>query len=322
MNALLAVIVGFGIDMALGDPVWLYHPVRLIGKWITVLEKKLRKIAGTDKRRLLVCGAVLWFAVATVSAGVPLGMLILAYKVHPACGFVLEAFWCGQILAGKSLKTESRKVYDKLKEGDLPGARYAVSMIVGRDTESLSQEGVTKAAVETVAENTSDGVVAPLLYLFLGGAPLGFFYKAVNTMDSMVGYQNEKYQYFGRFAARMDDIWNFFPSRVAAALMIVSAQILGMDGKDAWRIYRRDRKKSASPNAAQTEAVCAGALGVGLAGDAWYFGELHHKETLGDVRRKIEPQDILRAGRLMDGTAILTLVIFGMIKFAVLRYVG
>lgn len=319
MTSLLAVILGFVIDRILGDPAWLYHPVRLIGKWIEVLEAALRKMAGKEKGKLLICGAVLWFAVAVVSTGIPLGLLTLARKVHPACGFLLESFWCGQILAGKSLKTESKKVYDKLAERDLPGARYAVSMIVGRDTENLSEEGVTKAAVETVAENTSDGVIAPLLYLLLGGATLGFFYKAVNTMDSMVGYRNEKYQYFGRFAARMDDVCNYLPARIAAVLMIGSAWIWRMDGKNAWKIYLRDRKKSASPNAAQTESVCAGALRVQLGGDAWYFGRLHHKETLGDPVRAVEPMDIRRAGRLMDGTAVLCLVIFGLLKFAVLK---
>ncbi|MCI8637797.1 MAG: cobalamin biosynthesis protein CobD [Coprococcus sp.] len=318
MTSLLAVAAGFVIDRLIGDPIWLYHPVRLIGKWIMILEDVLRKIAGEKKGRLLVCGGVLWFAVSAISVGIPLGILFQAGKVHPAVRFALEAFWCGQILAGKSLKVESRKVYEKLIKSDLPGARYAVSMIVGRDTNSLSEEGVTKAAVETVAENTSDGVIAPLLYLLLGGVPAGFFYKAVNTMDSMVGYKNEKYQYFGRFAARMDDVCNYIPSRIAAVLMIVSAYLLRMDGKNAWRIYLRDRKKSASPNAAQTESVCAGALRVQLCGDAYYFGKLHYKETLGDPLREIRPDDILGAGRLMDGTAVLSLIVFGLLKFALL----
>lgn len=318
MNSLIACVAGFGLDMIFGDPVWLYHPVRVIGKWIEILEKGLRKITGDDKKKLLVGGVVLWFAVVLASTGIPLLLLYLAGKVHPVLAFGLETFWCYQLLAGKSLKVESRKVYQKLKENDLIGARKAVSMIVGRDTEQLSEEGVTKAAVETVAENTSDGVIAPLIYLLTGGAPLGFFYKAVNTMDSMVGYKNEKYLYFGRFAAKMDDVFNYIPARLSALFMILSAGLNGMNEKNAWRIYRRDRKKHASPNAAQTEAVCAGALEVQLAGDAYYFGKLYPKATIGDPLRKIEAEDIIRAGRLMDGTAVLTLLIFGMIKYILL----
>ena len=191
-------------------------------------------------------------------------------------------------------------------------------MIVGRDTKNLSEQGVTKAAVETVAENTADGVIAPLFYLMIGGAPLGFFYKAVNTMDSMVGYKNDKYLYFGRFAAKMDDLFNYIPARLSAFFMILSAFCLGMDGKGALRIYLRDRRKHASPNSAQTEAVCAGALGVQLAGDAYYFGKLYHKETIGDPVREIEAEDIVRAGRLMDGTAVLTLIVLGLLRIVVL----
>lgn len=189
-------------------------------------------------------------------------------------------------------------------------------MIVGRDTENLTEEGVTKAAVETVAENTSDGVTAPLLYLLIGGAPLGFLYKAVNTMDSMLGYKNEKYLHFGCIPARMDDVFNYLPSRITAVLMTAAAFLTGMDGKNAWRIYRRDRRKHASPNSAQTESVCAGALSVRLAGDAVYFGKLHRKEYLGDAIKPIEPEDIRRANRLMYMTSVLVLVIFGIVKLA------
>ena len=266
----------------------------------------------------------LWFVAALplVIAGLsflfPLGALFLAYRIHPGLGFVLEAFWCFQILAARSLCRESGKVYDRLQENDLPGARRAVSMIVGRDTESLTEEGVTKAAVETVAENTSDGVTAPLIYLMIGGAPLGFLYKAVNTMDSMLGYKNDRYLYFGRVPAGMDDIFNYIPARLTALLMIAAAYLTGLDGKNAWKIYRRDRKKHASPNAAQTESVCAGALRVQLAGDAVYFGKLYKKEFIGDSLRPIEPQDIRRTQRLMYVTALLVLFLCGGIKAALI----
>ena len=222
----------------------------------------------------------------------------------------LEAFWCYQLIAAGSLKKESGKVYTALKNNDTEGARYAVSMIVGRDTERLDEAGITKAAVETVAENTSDGVTAPLIYIMLFGAAGGFFYKAVNTMDSMVGYKNDVYRYFGTAAAKLDDVLNFIPSRFTALLMILAAYIVGLDGKNAFKIWKRDRLKHASPNSAQTEAVCAGALRVRLAGDAWYFGVRHEKPFIGDDLRKIEPYDICRSWRLMFGSEILLVIIF------------
>lgn len=316
--SLAACITGFLLDFIFGDPVWLYHPVRVIGNFISFGEKTLRKIFRKTPGGELAAGAVLWFLTAGLSFLIPFAVLAGAQMLHTVLRFLIESFWCYQILAARCLVNESGKVYDRLKENDLPGARKAVSMIVGRDTENLTVEGVTKAAVETVAENTSDGVTAPLLFLILGGAPLGFLYKAVNTMDSMLGYKNEKYLYFGRFPARMDDVFNYVPSRITALLMIAAAFLTGMDGKNAWKIYLRDRRKHASPNAAQTEAVCAGALRVRLAGDAVYFGRLYKKEYLGDSLRPIEAEDIRRAGRLMYVTAVLMLIIFGVLKAAVI----
>ena len=316
--SLAACITGFLLDFIFGDPVWLYHPVRVIGNFISFGEKTLRKIFRKTPGGELAAGAVLWFLTAGLSFLIPFAVLAGSQMLHPVLRFLIESFWCYQILAARCLVNESGKVYDRLKENDLPGARKAVSMIVGRDTENLTVEGVTKAAVETVAENTSDGVTAPLLFLILGGAPLGFLYKAVNTMDSMLGYKNEKYLYFGRFPARMDDVFNYVPSRITALLMIAAAFLTGMDGKNAWKIYLRDRRKHASPNAAQTEAVCAGALRVRLAGDAVYFGRLYKKEYLGDSLRPIEAEDIRRAGRLMYVTAVLMLIIFGVLKAAVI----
>ncbi len=316
--SLATCITGFLLDFIFGDPVWLYHPVRVIGNFISFGEKTLRKIFRKTPGGELAAGAVLWFLTAGLSFLIPFAVLAGAQMLHPVLRFLIESFWCYQILAARCLVNESGKVYDRLKENDLPGAKKAVSMIVGRDTENLTVEGVTKAAVETVAENTSDGVTAPLLFLILGGAPLGFLYKAVNTMDSMLGYKNEKYLYFGRFPARMDDVFNYIPSRITALFMIAAAFLTGMDGKNAWKIYLRDRRKHASPNAAQTEAVCAGALRVRLAGDAVYFGKLYKKEYLGDSLRPIEAEDIKRAGRLMYVTAVLMLIIFGVLKAAVI----
>lgn len=317
MKILCVCLIGMILDWIFGDPVWLYHPVRIIGKWISFLEKILRKFAGDqegNEKKLLIAGGILWILVILASAAVPMGILYLAEKLSPCAAFVLECFWCYQLLAARSLGKESKKVYKKLIQDDLPGARLAVSMIVGRDTENLTVEGVTKAAVETVAENTNDGVIAPLIYMLIGGPILGFVYKAVNTMDSMLGYKNEKYLYFGRVAAKMDDVAGFIPARISALLMILASCLLGMDGKNALWIWKRDRRKHASPNAAQTEAVCAGALQVQLAGDAWYLGKKHEKDTIGDPIRDIEPRDILRSEKLMIGTEVLTFLLFGGIR--------
>ena len=315
LMSLAACAAGLLLDLLFGDPVWLYHPVRLIGNWISWAERQLRKVCGSH---LMAAGGVLWVMTALMVFLIPFALLALAGWLHPALRFLLETFWCFQILAARSLSSESRKVYEKLKESDLPGARRAVSMIVGRDTEKLTEEGVTKAAVETVAENTSDGVTAPLIYMMIGGAPLGFLYKAVNTMDSMLGYKNDRYLYFGRIPAKMDDIFNYIPARITGLLMTAAAFLTGLDGKNAWKIYRRDRRKHASPNAAQTESVCAGALGVQLAGDAVYFGKVYKKEFIGDALRRIEPEDIQRTGRLMYAAELLTFLLCGGIKLTLI----
>lgn len=311
--SLLALTIGFIVDFILGDPQGWYHPIRLVGKLIGFLEKHLNKKREQSGRNFFfgVATAVL---VMTVTAGIPCLILYIAHQIHPYVRLTLESIMCWQLLAAKSLKDESMKVYKKLAQKDLPGGRYAVSMIVGRDTENLDEAGVTKAAVETVAENTSDGIIAPMFYMAIGGAVLGWWYKSINTMDSMIGYKNDRYLYFGRFAAKLDDVVNFIPARVSAYLMIAASFLLGFDGKGAWKIYRRDRLNHASPNSAQTEAVMAGALGVQLAGDAWYFGKLHRKQTIGDAFRPVEIEDIPRANRLLYGTAILGFVIFALIK--------
>ena len=256
--------------------------------------------------------------VVTVSTGVPAVILSVAYKYFWKLGLALESFWCYQILATKSLKVESDRVYIALKDKGLEAGRKAVSMIVGRDTQNLTEEGVTKAAVETVAENTSDGVIAPLFYMLIGGAVLGFAYKAINTMDSMVGYKNDRYQWFGTAAAKLDDVVNFIPARVSAVLMIAASYLTGMDGKNAARIFRRDRFNHKSPNSAQTEAVMAGALDVQLAGDAWYFGKLHKKPTIGDPVREMELLDIRRSHKLLYGTAMLGLILGIILRILVL----
>ena len=297
-----------GLDVSSDTRDW--KPDQCVGKRIAEAVVQSDSCVGTrEEKQKRSSGR--WILTVSLSFLVPAVLLFAARKIHPAVRFLLETFWCYQIFAARCLVGESKKVYQKLKEDDLPGARKAVSMIVGRDTENLTAEGVTKAAVETVAENTSDGVTAPLLFLLIVGAPLGFLYKAVNTMDSMLGYKNEKYLYFGRIPAKMDDVFNYIPARLTAWFMIVAAFLTGMDGKNAWKIYLRDKRKHASPNSAQSEAVCAGALDVQLAGDAVYFGKVYKKDYIGNAIRKIEPEDILRAGKLMYMTTILMMVVFG-----------
>lgn len=306
---LMALAIGFALDLVVGDPHWLPHPIRLIGRLISGLERILRRVFPATPKGERAAGVVLVVLVCTISTACAIALLVLCGMASPWLALAVESIMCYQMLATKALKDESMKVYDTLAAGDLAAARSAVSMIVGRDVERLDAAGVTRAAVETVAENASDGVVAPLLFMAVGGAPLGVFYKAVNTMDSMVGYRNEKYRYFGTAAARFDDVLNFVPARLSGVLMVCAASIARLDAKGAWRIFLRDRRKHASPNSAHTEAACAGALDVALAGDAWYFGKLVEKPTIGDALRPVEAADIVRANRLLYATASLSLVL-------------
>ena len=312
--SLFALLIGFGIDLLMGDPHSIPHPVVGIGKLISFLEKGLRRMFPKTDGGEIAAGGVLWVLVAVICTALPAGILFLCHRISPWLRLTVESIMCWQILATKALKDESMKVYTALESGDLEKSRHAVSMIVGRDTARLDDAGVTRAAVETVAENTSDGVVAPMLFLALGGAPLGFFYKAVNTMDSMLGYVEPPYKNIGLIPAKMDDAANFLPSRLSALLMLAAGFLLGLDGKNGWRIFRRDRRNHASPNSAQTESVCAGLLGVRLAGDAWYHGVLHRKQYIGDGNREITHRDIPLTCRLMYLTALLTLLLCAFAK--------
>ena len=316
--SLLALGIGFVLDLILGDPQGLWHPIRVIGWWISTCEKGIRKIVPDTEKGLLAGGVLLVVLVTGFSTAVPVVLLWSAHMFSPWLCLALESIMCYQLLATKSLKTESMKVYKELVKSDLKGARYAVSMIVGRDTERLTEEGVAKAAVETVAENTSDGIIAPMIFMAIGGAAGGFFYKSVNTMDSMVGYKNDRYLYFGRCAALFDDVLNYIPARISAWLMIAASGVIGLDRKNARKIYLRDRYNHASPNSAHTEAVMAGALRVQLAGDAWYFGKLHKKKFIGDPYRPVVPEDIRTANRLLYATAVLAIAVFTGLKALIL----
>ena len=321
----MALLAGCILDWLMGDPYWLFHPVRFMGNMISALEARLRRLF---PEHLLLAGGVLagfmclfWTLIPVLGfLGIYRGLLSFGIQRHwiYICLFVLESFFCGQLLAARSLQTESMKVCSTLKEGDIEKARKAVSMIVGRDTAVLDRDGIARAAVETVAENTSDGVIAPFFFMAVFGPAGGFFYKAVNTMDSMVGYKNETYLLFGRAAAKLDDAVNWLPARLSGMLLAAAAWLLpGMDGKNAWRIFKRDRFNHASPNSAQGEAACAGALHLRLAGDAWYFGTLYKKPYIGDDDRPIRPDDIKGVcslmfgaqGLLMAGLVILLLLL-------------
>lgn len=361
-NRIWVLVIAAAVDLLIGDPHWLWHPVQGVGALISLLERGVRNLfsvpvreetAGKkqeeqprvhdktdpytveteDSRRIRerIAGCLMVLLVLAVSTGVVVLILQICSKVHPCLRLLAEGILCGRLLALRSLGEAGFAVRDPLRKGDIEGARHAVSMIVGRDTDRLDEEGIAKAAVETVAENTSDGVTAPLFYMILFGGAGGIFYKAVNTMDSMTGYQNDRYRYFGTAAARLDDVMNYIPSRLTALCMILicflpgkeTVQILQQDrgggaaaegkavpvripdGTAAFWTWRRDRRRSPSPNSAQTESVCAGALHLRLLGDTWYFGEVHHKAEIGDGGRPVEPEDITRAVRLMNRTAIL-----------------
>ena len=314
---LCCLLLGALLDLVLGDPHWAPHPVRAIGALIGSQEKILRKLFPKTPRGELLAGGVLVLLVLGMSTGVAVAVLTLGYWLHPLLGMGLETLLCYQCLAARALRDESMAVCRALEAGDLPGARRAVSMIVGRDTEALDEAGVARAAVETVAENASDGVIAPLLYLALGGGALGIFYKAVNTMDSMVGYKNDRYLYFGRCAARLDDVMNYLPARLAGVLLCLAAPLAGLDGRGAWRIFLRDRRKHKSPNSAHTEAAAAGALGLRLAGPSVYFGELVEKPFIGDGGRGVEPEDIRRVNRLMFAGAGAAVVMSALALIAI-----
>ena len=308
-----ALAVGFVLDLLLGDPHWMPHPIRAIGNLINLSERVLRRVFPATPTGERMAGIALVLVVAGLSTAIAALLIWAAYRINLWFGFALEAVLCSFMLATRSLRDESMKVATALKTKGLDAARHAVSMIVGRDTENLDEKGIIRATVETVAENTCDGVVAPLLFMTIGGAPAGVFYKAVNTMDSMVGYHNDRYRYFGTAAARIDDVFNFIPARISGLLMCLAARFVGLDAAGAWRIFKRDRRKHASPNSAHTEAACAGALGVQLAGPASYFGKVKDKPFIGDNTRAIDVADVARANRLMVATAVSAMLISGIL---------
>ena len=314
-----AFAAGFVLDLMVGDPHDIPHPTVWIGKLIARLDAALlgdipadKMEPGTrDKAAEHRKGLLLVIIVTALTASVTAAVMYVAYRISPAVWVIVEAILTCYLLAQTSLRRESMKVYRELKDGTLDSARKAVSMIVGRDTQVLDEKGVTKAAVETVAENFSDGVFAPMLYAAIGGPVLGLTYKAINTMDSMVGYKNDRYMWFGTAAAKLDDAANFIPSRMSALLLIAASAVCGRnyDASRAFRIWKRDRTNHKSPNAAQTESAAAGSLGLQLAGDAQYFGRVVHKPFIGDKTREIEAFDIVRVNRLMTAASFIGFIL-------------
>ena len=319
MKILITAACGLALDLLLGDPERLapVHPVVLMGRAISRQEKWLRTVFPKTEQAERTAGCCLTVAMCLGTLFVTSAVLQILKRIWQPLWWVASILWCWQALALRDLKVEAMRVYRALHEGTLEEARKAVSRIVGRDTRFLDEAGVARAAVETVAENFSDGVAAPMLYMLLGGAPLALCYKAVNTMDSMLGYRNARYLHFGRAAAKLDDVANFIPARLAALLLIGAAGICGQDMKGAARIWKRDRRRHESPNAGQCEAVMAGALGLRLGGPAVYFGEKYDKPTLGDDRRGIVPEDIPAACRMEMVAGGLCFALLGIARTAV-----
>lgn len=315
MRCIIMAVGGFLLDAVFGDPSWIPHPVCWVGALISQLEKLLRRVFPKTPKGETTAGVLLWLLVTGISFGAALAVLLVLDRISPLLRLAAETVLCGLILARNSLAKAAAHVQKALEES-LGAGREAVGWYVGRDTSALSREGVLKAAVETVAENTTDGVISPLLFLLLGGAPLGMWYKAVNTLDSMVGYHNEKYEYFGKFSAKMDDLANWLPARISALLLVVAAVLSGMNGGNALRVWKRDRRKHKSPNAGQTESAVAGALGVQLGGNAVYFGKTVEKAALGDAARSVEAADLSRVVRLMNLASLLALGLGSLARLA------
>ena len=312
---LLSIYTGYALDLIIGDPYSFPHPVRYIGKLISIVEKQIRKITSSDKG-LKIAGFFLWFIVVGATFGITTLVLQL-FKFNKLAYFIVNTILIYTTLATKCLKDESVKIYKVLKTGDLEKSRIQLSYIVGRDTTNLNEKEIVRATVETVAENTVDGIIAPLFYGFIGGAPLAMAYKAVNTLDSTVGYKNDKYYYLGFASAKIDDIANYIPARLGVVLLSLGSLFAGFNFKDALKIGIRDRKNHKSPNCAFSEGAVAGALGIQLGGTNVYFGKEVYKPTIGDKTREIEIEDIVRTNKIMYSSSIISMIIFTAIYYLV-----
>ena len=313
---LLSIYTGYALDLIIGDPYSFPHPVRYIGKLISIVEKQIRKITSSDKG-LKIAGFFLWFIVVGATFGITT-LILQLFKFNKVIYFIVNTILIYTTLATKCLKDESVKIYKVLKTGDLEKSRIQLSYIVGRDTTNLNEKEIVRATVETVAENTVDGIIAPLFYGFIGGAPLAMAYKAVNTLDSTVGYKNDKYYYLGFASAKIDDIANYIPARLGVILLPLGSLFTGFNFKDALKIGIRDRKNHKSPNCAFSEGAVAGALGIQLGGTNVYFGKEVYKPTIGDKTREIEIEDIVRTNKIMYSSSIISIIIFTVAYYLVI----
>ena len=314
---ILSIYIGYVLDLIIGDPYSFPHPVRYIAKIIKITENIIRKFAKSEKA-LKVASFILWFVVVATTYIVTYTVLALCKKLSGDTGYIiLNSIIIYTTLATKCLKDEAVKIYNILKEDDIEKARIQVSYIVGRDTTTLNKQEIIRATVETVAENTVDGIISPMFYAFIGGAPLAMAYKAVNTLDSMVGYKNEKYLNLGFASAKIDDIANFIPARISLLLMTIASLLLGYNYKQSFKIGYRDRKNHKSPNCAYSEGAVAGALDIQLGGTNVYFGKEVYKPTIGDKIREIESEDIMNTNKIMYMSSLVGMIVFTSILLVV-----
>lgn len=304
---MIQIILGYTADLFIGDPYWLFHPVRWIGQFILFLEKKLLKAETAFKQKTK--GLLVLLLVSSVSFVIPFIILKLSFAIHVLLGLVIESFMIYQIFATKCLDVETKKVYMALKTGDIKQARKAISFLVSRDTHDMSVEDIIKASIETIAENIGDGVIAPMFYVVIGGAPLGWYYKSVNTLDSMVGYKNDRFNHYGYCSAKWDDVLNYIPARLTAVFILVAGLFLRFNLRNGIRILKRDKRNHASPNSAFPESAAAGLLDIQIGGKASYFGEVSMKPTMGDANKNIEISDLYKVKQLLYATSLVGLFV-------------
>ena len=312
MTLVIKIWIAYVLDLIFGDPQNIIHPVQIIGKMINIGEKSLLgKKYKSDRKYKFFAGMILNITIISLTYGIT--YLIHRTSENSIIFTVAEIYLMYTIFSINSLAREGNRVYNILKEGNIEKARKDLSYLVSRDTETMDEKMIIRSTMETISENTVDGIVAPMFYMFLGGLPLSMAYKAINTLDSMVGYKNEKYIDFGKFSAKLDDVANFIPARITGIFIILASMILGYNGKEAWRIFFRDRKNHSSPNSAHSEASVAGALGVQFGGRVSYFGKEVDKPTIGDKKKEFEIEDIKKNIKIMYATSFLSLVVFSAI---------
>lgn len=309
--------IGFILDLIIGDPNNPFHPVRGIGYIAKKLENLFRSIL---KNYLKAAGLIVWIFTVLITFGIVFGTINIANRINIYFGVVLEGILIYFCISSKGLVVEGYKVIRFLLKNDIDGARKQLSYIVGRDTASLDKDGIIRAVVETIAENMADGVIAPLFYAGIFGAPLAFAYKAVNTLDSMFGYKNDKYIKFGYFPAKLDDVFNYIPARITGLLIVLASALLGYDYKNSFKIYKRDRFNHTSPNSAHPEAAIAGALGVQLGGANYYFGKLVEKPTIGNKLKEIEIKDIYKTAKVLYLSSFIGFIFALALRGLIVRY--